>query len=184
MWGRTSRCGAARTSTGAPRETLTLPSGAIDHRRGRAGLQLLGTSRRRARVAVPQPGGRMPLDLRFSFRPARPYLPCAPRSAQKLKTRRQYASDSSTRCLPRPVVGASRGNRRLLPLVRRRGGLSSPTPFCDMGRLWGGVSLGELLCIAEQLLAPCCGLDDLHVSRGCKYLVEQPGSSAYAHRDA
>lgn len=33
----------------------------------------------------------MPLDLRFSFRPTRPYLPCAPQSAQKLKTRRQYA---------------------------------------------------------------------------------------------
>ena len=126
----------------------------------------------------------MPFDLLFSYRPTRSYLPCAPRSAQKLKTRRRYAPDLSARRLPRLVAGASRGNRRLLPLVRRRGGLSSPAPFCDMGRLWGGVSLGELLRIAEQLLSPCCGLDDLHVPSGCKYLVEQPGSSAYAHRGA
>ena len=125
----------------------------------------------------------MPPDLRFYFRPDRPYLPCAPRSAQKLKARRRAPPDSSARRLRHPVIGASRGNRRLL-LLARRGGVPSSTLSCEMGRLRGDVSLGELLCIAEQLLAPCCRLRDLHVSPGCKYLVEQPGSSAYAHRDA
>ena len=54
-------------------------------------MQLLGTSRRWARVAAPQPGKRRPSELHFSLRPVRPYLPCARGSAQKLKTRRQYA---------------------------------------------------------------------------------------------
>ncbi len=108
MWGRTSRCGAARTSTGAPRETLALPSSAIDHRRGRAGLQLLDTSRRWARVAVPRPEGRMAPDLRFSFRPARPYLPCAPRKCPKVE-------NSTAVCPPTRLLGVSGVQKSALP---------------------------------------------------------------------
>lgn len=51
----------------------------------------------------------MPLDLRFSFRLARPYLPCAPRSAQKLKTRRQYAPDLPAGRLRRPELALFEG---------------------------------------------------------------------------
>lgn len=75
-------------------------------------MQLLGTSRRWVRVAAPRPGGRRPSELHFFLRPVRPYLPCARGSAQKLKARRQHAPDSPAGRSRRPVIGATRGNRR------------------------------------------------------------------------
>lgn len=62
-------------------------------------MQLLGTSRRWARVAAPQPGGRRPSELHFFLRPVRPYLPCARGSAPKV--------ENSTAVRPRLVCGRS-----------------------------------------------------------------------------
>lgn len=78
-------------------------------------MQLLGTSRRWARVAAPRPGGRRPSELHFFLRPVRPYLPCARGSAQKLKTRRQYAPDSSAGRSPTRLPGVSGARQTALP---------------------------------------------------------------------
>lgn len=78
-------------------------------------MQLLGTSRRWARVAAPRPGGRRPSELHFFLRPARPYLPCTRGSAQKLKTRRQYAPDSSAGRSPTRLPGVSGARQTALP---------------------------------------------------------------------
>lgn len=66
--------------TSEPRETMISSS-------GRSGLQLLGTSGRKARVAAPRSRGRRPPELRLSLRPARPYPSAARGSAQKLRSR-------------------------------------------------------------------------------------------------
>ena len=100
-----------------PRETLFLSL-------GRSGLQLLGTSERRARVAAPWPGGHRPPELRLSLPLAFLYPPAASGSAQKLKPRRggrlrhPIISISLAHRSPPPARGSSRPACRPPPSAR------------------------------------------------------------------
>ena len=93
-----------------PRETLILSL-------GQSGLQLLGTSGRRARVAAPRPGGHRAPELRLSLPLARLYPPDTSGSAPKLKPRqdgwlrRPIISISLARGSSRPARGSSRPAR-------------------------------------------------------------------------
>ena len=90
----------SRTDAARPRETLILSL-------GQSGLQLLGTSGRRARVAAPHPGGHRAPELRLSLPLARLYPPDTSGSAPKLKPRQDG-------CLRRPIISISlaRGSSR------------------------------------------------------------------------
>ena len=100
-----------------PRETLILSL-------GRLGLQLLGTSGRRARVATPHPGRRRPPELRLLLPLARLYPPAASGSAQKLKLRRDgylrrpIISISLARNSSPPALPPSPASARLVPASR------------------------------------------------------------------
>ena len=100
-----------------PRETLILSL-------GRSGLQLLGTSGRRARVAAPHPGGHRPPELRLSLPLAFLYPPDASGSAQKLKPRqdewlrRPIISISLARGSSRTAASPSPASARLVPASR------------------------------------------------------------------
>ncbi len=106
----------SRTDAARSRETLTLSL-------GRSGLQLLGTSGRRARVSTPRPGGRRPPELRLSLPLAFLYPPAASGSAQKLKPRRDG-------CLRHPIISISLAHR---PPPSARGSsrpATPPSPAC------------------------------------------------------
>ena len=99
-----------------PGETLNLSL-------GQSGLQLLGTSGRRARVVAPHPGGRRPPELRLSLPLACPYPPDTSGSAQKLKPRRDG-------CLRHPIISISLAHR---PPPSARGSsrpATPPSPAC------------------------------------------------------